>query len=98
MNGSAAGCTGCELLLVGYSELKEKALFTQYRDTLKQSIIQVSPAQWDNVYVFQHFSMNRFTIDLADFETENSAALKNKSLIEKIHQLGILHKTEIFGK
>ncbi len=97
-DGSAAGGTGCELWLVGYSELKEKALFTQYRDTLKQSIIQVSPAQWDNVYVFQHFSMNRFTIDLADFETENSAALKNKSLIEKIHQLGILHKTEIFGK
>ena len=95
--GSVAGGTDCELWLVGYSELKEKALFTQYRDTLKQSIIQKSPAQWEKVYVFQHFSMNRFTIDLADYEKNNSPALKNKSLIEKIHQLGTLHKTEIFG-
>ena len=97
-NGNAAGGTGCELWLVGYSELKEKALFTQYRDNLKQSIIQTLPAQWDKVYVFQHLSMNRFTIDLADYEKANGAALKNKSLIEKIHQLGILHKTEIFGQ
>jgi len=95
---SAAAGTDCELWLVGYSELKEKALFTQYREALKQSIVQASPAQWDKVYVFQHFSMNRFTIDLADYEKANGAALKNKSLIEKIHQLGILHKTEIFGK
>ena len=94
--GSSDG--GCELWLVGYSELKDKALFTQYRDTLKQTIINQSPDQWDKVYVFQHFSMNRFTIDLADYEKENQAGLKNKSLIEKIHQLGTLHKTEIFGR
>ena len=98
VRGNAEDGTDCELWLVGYSELKEKALFTQYRDTLKKSIVQELPAQWDNVYVFQHFSMNRFTIDLADYEKANEAALKNKSLIEKIHQLGILHKTEIFGR
>ena len=84
----------CELWLVGYSELKEKGLFTSYRDTLKQSI---SGAQWDKVFVFQHFSMNRFTIDLAEYAKQNEVALKNKSLKETIAQLGILHKTEIFG-
>ena len=84
----------CELWLVGYSELKEKGLFTSYRDILKQSI---SGAQWDKVFVFQHFSMNRFTIDLAEYTKQNEAVLKNKSLKETIAQLGILHKTEIFG-
>ena len=76
------------------SELKEKGLFTSYRDTLNQSI---SGAQWDKVFVFQHFSMNRFTIDLVEYTKQNEAALKNKSLKETIAQLGILHKTEIFG-
>ena len=95
---------GCELWLVGYSELKEKGLFTSYRDTLKQSIcgsqrdnFQGDRSQWDKVFVFQHFSMNRFTIDLAEYTKQNEAALKNKSLKETIAQLGILHKTEIFG-
>ena len=84
----------CELWMVGYSELKEKGLFTSYRDTLKQSICG---PQWDKVFVFQHFSMNRFTIDLAEYAKQNEAMLKNKSLKETIAQLGILHKTEIFG-
>ncbi len=96
--------SGCELWLVGYSELKEKGLFTSYRDTLKQSICgpqqnnsQRDGSQWDKVFVFQHFSMNRFTIDLAEYAKQNEAMLKNKSLKETIAQLGILHKTEIFG-
>ena len=96
--------SGCELWLVGYSELKEKGLFTSYRDTLKQSILgsqlDNSPwdnPQWDKVFVFQHFSMNRFTIDLAEYTKQNEATLKNKSLKEAIAQLGILHKNEIFG-
>ena len=95
--------SGCELWLVGYSELKEKGLFTSYRDTLKQSICgpqqnnsQRDGSQWDKVFVFQHFSMNRFTIDLAEYAKQNGAMLKNKSLKETIAQLGILHKTEIF--
>ena len=89
----------CELWLVGYSELKEKGLFTSYRDTLKQSIgdAQCDNPQWDKVFVFQHFSMNRFTIDLAEYAKQNEATLKNKSLKETIAQLGIIHKTEIFG-
>ena len=98
----------CELWLVGYSELKEGGFFTDYRDALYQSYRKYDdklPSQdnnadflslWDKVFVFQHFSMNRFTIDLADFEKKNSPALKNKSLIEKITQLGIMHKNEVF--
>lgn len=92
----------CELWLVGYSELKEKGIFVPYRDELKKSYLRRNSNQkeinglWENVYVFQHFSMNRFSIDLNSFrDNENQ---KNNSLIDSIHQLGYLHKKEIFEK
>ena len=81
-----------ELWLVGYAELKEKGIFCSYRDTLKASC---TPQAWDRVYVFQHFSMNRFTIDLADYiKTEKK---ENAPLESNIHELGIIHRNEIFG-
>lgn len=79
-----------ELWLIGYAELKNKGLFTNYRDTLKAAY---SNECWDKVFVFQHFSMNRFLIDLKTFRENNST----KSLTESINELGLLHKKEIFS-
>lgn len=79
-----------ELWLVGYSELKPKGIFGKYRDQLKQTYMDLSPETWDKVFVFQHFSMNRFSIDL------NDNLQKNKSLSDNIHRLGLIHKNEIF--
>ena len=84
---------GTELWLVGYSELKSKGIFSAYRDTLKESC---TAEAWNRVYVFQHFSMNRFTIDLADYIKNNSKSGAAKSLSQNIHELGILHRDEIF--
>ena len=81
---------GTELWLVGYSELKDKGIFSLYRDTLKTSCTEEA---WNSVFVFQHFSMNRFTIDLADYIGAN----KNAPLESSIHELGVLHRKEIFG-
>lgn len=85
---------GTELWLVGYSELKDKKIFYPYRDTLKASLINRKDV-WNRVYVFQHFSMNRFTIDLSEYiKTEKK---ENARLESNIHELGVLHKKEIFG-
>ena len=84
---------GTELWLVGYSELKAKGIFSAYRETLKASCNEEA---WKRVYVFQHFSMNRFSIDLADYIKKGK---KEKfSLEANIHELGLLHKKEVFGK
>ncbi len=83
---------GTELWLVGYSELKDKGIFCQYRDTLRASC---SEAAWDKVYVFQHFSMNRFSIDLDSYV--KSVKKENAPLESNIHELGVLHRKEIFG-
>jgi len=81
-----------ELWLVGYAELKARGIFTLYRDVLKDSYKNDTNA-WDRVFVFQHFSMNRFLIDLKDFRSEH----KNLTLKASIEMLGEAHKNEIFG-
>lgn len=90
-----------ELWLVGYSELNDKSVFAGYKKTLMQTYdenkasekSQTSGAHsaWKDVYVFQHFSMNRFSIDLNSFMDKK----KNLSLGEAIHELGKIHKEEI---
>lgn len=86
--------TAPELWLVGYSELKNKGFFIPYKETLKSTYSNQNSAAWDKVFVFQHFSMNRFTIDLADFIKQQN--LSNSSLMTNIHSIGQLHKAEIF--
>ncbi len=86
-----------ELWLVGYSELKEKGLFLNYRDELKKyySVDYKSKSNWQKVFVFQHFSMNRFTIDLKNYIEKKIDNCKIDR--EILHELGQIHRTEIFG-
>ena len=83
----AAG-VGAQIWLVGYAELKDKGIFVPYRDALKEANV------WDALFVFQHFSMNRFLIDLRDF---CGGQLDEDSLAQKIAALGRRHRDEIFG-
>ena len=95
-----------ELWLVGYAELKGKGLFLPYRDNLKKAYIYSAKCQnmgtdladsfdkaWSKVYVYQHFSMNRFLIDLKSYQKENP----NDSLKISLEKLGCRHKDEIFN-
>lgn len=84
-----------ELWLVGYSELKSKGIFELYRNELKAAYLENQTA-WQRVFVFQHFSMNRFTIDLGDYCKKNGECAQ-QSLLTNIHHLGNLHKEEIFN-
>ena len=47
----------------------------------------------DSFLVFQHFSMNRFSIDLKQFQAENQSL----SLTDALAALGKKHRKEIFG-
>lgn len=86
-----------ELWLVGYSELKEKGLFSLYKNTLQNTYFKSADgkAAWNKVYIFQHFSMNRFTIDLDSFVKKNKR--EGLPLMENIHALGTMHKGEFYS-
>lgn len=83
-----------ELWLVGYSELKQKGIFEDYKRELKNYYIEKNPQMWEKVFVYQHFSMNRFTINLSDFIKEN--CLEQKTLEAVLKELGKLHKNQVF--
>ena len=89
-----------ELWLVGYAELKNKGIFTSYRDRLKEIYEERDEKSlenvWEKVFVFQHFSMNRFTIDLNDFIKREK--WEELPLMDNIHKVGVLHRKEIFQK
>ena len=84
----------CPIWLVGYGELKSKALFEKYLETLNKINAKQLLFTTCSIFVFQHFSMNRFSIDLKAYQQKN---LKNKGLKETINALGILHRKEILG-
>ncbi|MBO7485123.1 MAG: hypothetical protein J6T84_03585 [Spirochaetaceae bacterium] len=90
LNKAAESNDPCEIWLVGYSELKPNGIFSAYVEQLKQSC---SEPDKNPIYVYQHFSMNRFLIDLADFRKLNG----NLSLDEALKALGTKHRNEILG-
>ena len=89
----------CEIWIVGYGELKPKGIFTGYRDCLyglyadnakctEAGCGAGNAKKGDfekNVFVYQHFSMNRFSIDL-------------KTQGGDLHAVGKIHRKEIFGR
>lgn len=84
-----------QLWLVGYGELKNKGIFVPYKNELfkqydSQNQLKNNPA-WNNVFVYQHFSMNRFSIDLKSYMGKN-----NLNLTSALKNLGTIHKNEIF--
>lgn len=80
-----------QLWLVGYSELKKNGIFAGYRNELKKCY--EGCRFWDDVFVYQHFSMNRFLVELNEFKSKHPD-LPLKSCLEKI---GRSHREEIFG-
>lgn len=80
-----------ELWLVGYAELKKGHIFIPYKETLSKEY-QGAKDAWDKVFVFQHFSMNRFIVDLNQFCKDNPKL----PLGRVIEHMGTIHKNEIF--
>ena len=84
---------GCSLWLIGYSEIKNKGVFIPYRKEFEKYYdINQNKSNYDNMFVFQHFSMNRFIIDLNEFQKLN----QNMKLSDALSYLGNKHKSEIF--
>lgn len=78
---------GCPLWLVGYAELREKGLFRAYAEELRKNC-EDDPA---GILLFQHFSMNRFSIDLKERRSPDL------SLETNLREIGVAHRKEILG-
>jgi len=79
---------GCSLWLVGYGELRNDGLFSAYSSELRELYRATTNP---DVLVFQHFSMNRFSIDL------NARIDPASSLESNLTRIGTGHRREILG-
>ncbi len=86
------------LWLIGYSEIKKKGIFEEYKRVLEKSYLLENTKDftdcWNKVLVFQHFSMNRFSIDLNKYMQINPQENIETALLK----LGTFHKDKIFNK
>lgn len=80
----------CQLWLVGYGELRSSGLFSVYAKEIGTAYAQKTSAP---VRLYQHFSMNRFTIDLSAQTVKNPSM----SLQETLESTGLAHRKEILG-
>lgn len=78
--------------IVGYGEIKEKGIFDSYRQELLK---EYNDKNIENIFVFQHFSMNRFLIDLKEWQQLNENS--GKKLSENLNSLGTFHRKRIFN-
>ena len=86
---------GTKLYLVGYAELKGRGIFAPYRDELRSAYrdeAMAADGAWEAVFVYQHFSMNRFLIDLKDYMTQSGEG----DISAVLDALGRKHRQEIF--
>lgn len=81
----------CQLWIIGYSEMKKNGIFEAYTNELKK--LYKDSELWNQLFIYQHFSMNRFTIDLRNCIEEK----KQNDIQKALTELGTKHKLEVLA-
>jgi len=79
----------CPVWITGYSEMRKNGLFENYTESLKMLYAKKSKL-YKQVYIFRHFSMNQFTIDLKQQSLPGESAAKSLSRIGAAYRQRIL--------
>ncbi|MCL1992662.1 MAG: uracil-DNA glycosylase family protein [Spirochaetes bacterium] len=78
--------------IIGYSEMKKNGVFHSYTETLKELYTAAGRKKMhDRLFLFRHFSMNQFTIDL------KQQALPSEPPSESLLRIGAVYRQRILG-
>jgi hypothetical protein len=77
--------------IIGYSEMKKKGIFEVYTRTLQQLYAGL-PRRKQEIFLFRHFSMNQFTIDL------NKQKLPEETAETALKRIGTAYRTRILDE
>jgi len=78
--------TALPVWITGYSEMKKGGVFDVYTNELKTVYAGDSAAPGNTVFLYRHFSMNQFTIDL------KRQALPGESLAKTLCRIGTAYR------
>ena len=81
-----------QLWIIGYAEMKRGKILCTYRDELLK--LYKNRPSWSKVFVYQHFSMNRFSIELNNFLKDNNT----NDVVEALGEIGRKHKEAVFSR
>ena len=81
---------GVQVWITGYSEMKRGGLFEVYTKTLKE-LYAKKPELLKQLFIFRHFSMNQFTIDL------KKQTLPGESAAKSLKRIGTAYRQRILG-
>ncbi|MDR0410065.1 MAG: uracil-DNA glycosylase family protein [Spirochaetaceae bacterium] len=77
--------------ITGYSEMKKRGIFGTYTAEI-QNLIQSGLLDKNSIFLYRHFSMNQFTIDL-----RQKARLYGLGTAETLHHAGTEYRERILG-
>ena len=81
---------GCPVWITGYSEMRKNGLFEVYTETLKE-LYSKQKDMFKEIFIFRHFSMNQFTIDL------KQQAQTGESVTKSLKRIGTAYRKRILG-
>jgi hypothetical protein len=79
-----------QVWITGYSEMKKGGIFESYTEELKK-LYAKKPDLYKQLYIFRHFSMNQFTIDLKQKSQSGEPVKKT------LHRIGKEYRERILG-
>jgi hypothetical protein len=82
---------GLPLWITGYGELGPRGLFRDYAAALGEAYAAAPAAERDKVWLFRHFSMNQFAIELKEKRDQR------RSLLEDLELIGLANRKRILG-
>jgi hypothetical protein len=81
---------GCPVWITGYSEMRKGGLFDVYTQSLKE-LCAKNKEIYKQIYIFRHFSMNQFTIDL------KQQSLPGETTAKSLKRIGVIYRERILG-
>ncbi|MCL2067962.1 MAG: hypothetical protein FWG99_10910 [Treponema sp.] len=85
------GDNDLQIWIIGYSEMKKGGIFSVYTDEVRQLYSEAGSEMMERLFLFRHFSMNQFTIDLN--QQKKPAETTEKAL----RRIGSAYRQRILG-
>ncbi|MDR1837666.1 MAG: hypothetical protein LBQ89_08415 [Treponema sp.] len=82
---------GAQVFIIGYSEMKKGGVFETYTEKLKE-LYTDKEQLYKQIYLYRHFSMNQFTIDL------KQQAIPGETATKSLERIGAAYRRRILGK
>jgi len=80
----------CPVWITGYSEMRKSGIFQSYTESIK-TLYANKTERYEQLFIYRHFSMNQFTIDL------KQQTLPGETAVKALKRIGSEYRKRIFA-